>query len=49
MTRIEYAINGKFAGADMVNRVLTPAEIEKYIRRARREIGVGVNYNVPFE
>ena len=49
MTRIEYAINGKFAGADMVNRVLTPAEIEKYPRRARREIGVGVNYNVTFE
>lgn len=49
MTRIEYAINGKFAGADMVNRVLTPAEIEKYIRRARREIGVGVKYNVTFE
>lgn len=49
MTRIEYTINGKFAGADMVNRVLTSAEIEKYIRRARREIGVGVNYNVTFE
>lgn len=49
MTRIEYAINGKFAGADMVNRVLTPVEIEKYIRRALREIGVGVNYNVTFE
>ena len=49
MTRIEYAINGKFAGADMVNRVLTPAEFEKYIRRARLEIGVGVNYNVTFE
>ena len=37
MTRIEYMINGRFAGIDMVNRVLTPSEIEKYTRRARRE------------
>lgn len=48
MTRIEYTINGHFAGIDMVNRVLTPAEIEKYVRRARREIGVGVEHEVSF-
>lgn len=46
MTRIEYKINGLFAGVDMINRVLTPAEIEKYIHRARREIGVGVEHEV---
>lgn len=48
MTRIEYKINGLFAGVDMVNRVLTPAEIEKYIRQARCEIGVGVEHEVSF-
>lgn len=48
MTRIEYKINGCFAGVDMVNRVLTPAEIKKHIRRARREIGVGVEHEVSF-
>lgn len=49
MTRIEYTINGRFAGIDMVNRVLTPAEIEKYIRRARREIGAVISHKVSFE
>lgn len=49
MTRIEYTIDGRFAGVDMVNRVLTPAEIEKHIRRARREIGIEVKHNVTFE
>lgn len=49
MTRIEYTINGKVAGADMVNRVLTPAEIEKYIRRALREMGADMKHNVTFE
>ena len=48
MTRIEYTIDGRFAGVDMVNRVLTPAEIEKHIRRARREIGMEVKHNVTF-
>lgn len=49
MTRIEYKINGCFAGVDMVNWVLTPAEIKKYVRRARREIGMEVKHNVTFE
>lgn len=49
MTRIEYTINGLFAGVDMINRVLTPADIEKYVRRARREIGAGINHKVTFE
>lgn len=49
MTRIEYTIKGSFAGIDMVNRILTPAEIEKYVRRARREMGPYMKYNVTFE
>lgn len=49
MTRIEYTIRGRFVGVDMVNRVLTSAEIEKHIRRARREIGMEVKHNVTFE
>lgn len=49
MTRIEYTIDGRFAGVDMVNRVLTPAEIEKYVRRARREIGAGISHKVTIE
>lgn len=49
MTRIEYTINGLFAGVDMINRVLTPAEIEKYVRRARREIGAGINHKIWFK
>ena len=49
MTRIEYTIRGRFVGVDMVNRVLTPAEIEKHIRRARREIGAGISHKVIFE
>lgn len=48
MTRIEYKINGLFAGVDMINRVLTPSEIDRYIRLARREIGVGVEHEVSF-
>lgn len=48
MTRIEYTIRGRIVGVDMVNRVLTPAEIKKHIRRARREIGVGVEHEVSF-
>lgn len=48
MTRIEYTINGQYAGFDMVNRVLTPSEIEKCVRRARREIGVGAEHEVSF-
>lgn len=49
MTRIEYTINGQFVGDDMVNRILTPAEIEKYIRRARQEMGADMKHNVTFE
>lgn len=48
MTRIEYTINGHFAGIDMVNRILSPSEIDRYIRRARRVIGVGVEHEVSF-
>ena len=48
MTRIEYTIDGRFAGIDMVNRILRPSEIDRYIRRARREIGVGVEHEVSF-
>lgn len=48
MTRIEYTINGRFAGIDMVNRILCPSEIDRYIRRARREIGAGVEHEVSF-
>lgn len=46
MTRIEYTIDGRFAGFDMVNRILCPSEIDRYIRRARREIGAGVEHEV---
>lgn len=49
MTRIEYTIRGRFVGVDMVNRVLTPKEIWRYILQARREIGIKVKYNVTFE
>ena len=48
MARIEYTIDGRFAGIDMVNRILCPSEIDRYIRRARREIGVGVEHEVSF-
>lgn len=48
MTRIEYTINGCFAGVDMVNRILRPSEIDRYIRRARRDIGAGVEHEVSF-
>lgn len=49
MTRIEYTIRGRFVGVDMINRVLIPKEIEKYLRRARREIGIEVKHTVIFE
>jgi len=48
MTRIEYTINGIYAGSDQVNRILTPQEIDKYIRAARREIGDNMKHDVSF-
>lgn len=49
MTRIYYTLGGQFVGSDTVNRVLTPEEIEKYIRRARREIGKNVEHKITIE
>lgn len=48
-TKIEYTINDTYAGVDIVNRVLTPSEIEKYVRRARRYMGPDMKNNVTFE
>lgn len=49
MTRIYYRINGRLVGSDTVNRILTPLEIDRYVRRAEMEMGKNVEHEVEFE
>lgn len=49
MTRIYYRINGLLVGTDTVNRVLTPAEIARYVRKAQTYMGKNVEHEVKFE
>lgn len=49
MTRIYYRINGLLVGTDTVNRVLTPAEIDRYVRKAKMEMGKNVEHEVEFK